>query len=892
MVELRELGGLKPKAWIWLPQNSGYSREDLKSFILELFGMESGTSAIQSSVFVSSQDLAELVLKSAGKDIKMMSTDLSIELIERFIKGQRNWTALREIHHSRKLWKEVYTALKTMREKTAHDDELKVISEIADERFGPSMLRNELRQLCFGWDHLLESYGLYDKRRLFLEAAKALDELHEKTWPKVLYKMIPPKRLNMRMEPLETTLEASLQRHFEIREWEIESEVKTRAFKVQLWQQTEDATESAAESADTFVIADDSIVRQSLMRALASRGKFPLDPRDPTKFKNSEALKWALLPLRVVASRFGRNETTSWLLSRFSGEFGPEYQRILDLGQRVELDWFAFKEPFKCEMTELQETFGTSKKGKRFAIDELIEAHLGFLRKRMGSLGQDRVLNPRASALAMLEKIYENLRTDLEQIGERFTKRPILSWVYRLETRVASAPPLADAVRPEDGVPIYRFSQMPLPALKHGLGKMAFVAIPPSVASVARAHGCGDLWLSSSEKDVIGAEYPELSPRLESEIALDQLTFWASLTEEPLFVFPKFTGSGALIESAEPLLRAMALKLGLDSESSVEGLRNPAHAHPRFLASYGPYSVSNNPQWRLSQEQCAVDAVRASQLDSYTRCPFIYLASAIWKAEDLIPAQAQTDALAQGNILHRAIEYRLKDKSLSIEEALEQAWQKDAKRVERSAVVKAAEISRLSKLLKVFFEKEVEYVERSGARVIHVEEPLLEQRFHGVRVYGTPDRIDEVAGGLFLLDYKSSSKLPTGRDIRQSGYRLQLPFYALAARKTFGKEVHGFQFVHLGKQGDRKQGLFPARLNGKKPGCLTQVGGTSGSLYKEDPEVIWAEIESKIEEALSKLKSGVYDAIPIKKDECKSCRTAKICGVVRRNALDSDEDFA
>src|SRR6185312_15119153 len=88
-------------------------------------------------------------------------------------------------------------------------------------------------------------------------------------------------------------------------------------------------------------------------------------------------------------------------------------------------------------------------------------------------------------------------------------------------------------------------------------------------------------------------------------------------------------------------------------------------------------------------------------------------------------------------------------------------------------------------------------------------------------IRGKPDRIDQHPEGVFIMDYKTSGGVPHGCEMVDEGYRLQLPFYALAVRKELNQAVLGVQFVELDRRGSRKSGIFFKPFNGKNVGCLT-----------------------------------------------------------------------
>ena len=127
----------------------------------------------------------------------------------------------------------------------------------------------------------------------------------------------------------------------------------------------------------------------------------------------------------------------------------------------------------------------------------------------------------------------------------------------------------------------------------------------------------------------------------------------------------------------------------------------------------------------------------------------------------------------------------------------------------RAPRVEAYVKSRLLRTLDIFLVKEREFQERAGTRTLALDDGLrFRVPFGDFTVVGTPDRVEEFPEGVFVMDYKTSSSLPNGTEMLELGYRLQLPFYALAAEAMFGKPVAGVQFVELTAKGSRSSGMF------------------------------------------------------------------------------------
>jgi hypothetical protein len=113
------------------------------------------------------------------------------------------------------------------------------------------------------------------------------------------------------------------------------------------------------------------------------------------------------------------------------------------------------------------------------------------------------------------------------------------------------------------------------------------------------------------------------------------------------------------------------------------------------------------------------------------------------------------------------------------------------------------------------------------------------------------------------------------------GYRLQLPFYALAARGSFHKPVLGLQFVELNRKGSRSSGVFFKKYNGKEPGKLTQLTARSKSLVSIEPDEAWSRLEDQLHAQARGYIQGVFKARPKKEKECSTCMVADFCGFRR-----------
>jgi RecB family exonuclease len=194
-------------------------------------------------------------------------------------------------------------------------------------------------------------------------------------------------------------------------------------------------------------------------------------------------------------------------------------------------------------------------------------------------------------------------------------------------------------------------------------------------------------------------------------------------------------------------------------------------------------------------------------------------------------------------------------------------------------------------VLHVFCEKERDYFSRARAKIVSLDDQRLSLDYPEFRIVGTPDRIDMTDDGLFIIDYKTSSSLPNGTDMLELGYRLQLPFYALAASQQMNKPVAGVQFIELTTKGGRGAGMFFKKYNGKEAGKFTQVTARSKSLLSLEPDEAWSRMEEQIVFQAQAIISGKVSAKPRVKPEkeCIGCQLGDLCGF-RRNIVEPSEE--
>ena len=102
-------------------------------------------------------------------------------------------------------------------------------------------------------------------------------------------------------------------------------------FEWERWHTLDDAADGLADrlaeselplAEQVVLIPDDAAVRRTLKRAFELRGIPLADTRDPNRLRWDEALKWALLPLEVVARGFERAKVVAYLRT---WQYQPEF---------------------------------------------------------------------------------------------------------------------------------------------------------------------------------------------------------------------------------------------------------------------------------------------------------------------------------------------------------------------------------------------------------------------------------------------------------------------------------------------------------------------------------------------------------------------------------------
>ena len=669
----------------------------------------------------------------------------------------------------------------------------------------------------------------------------------------------------------------------------------------------------------TILIPDQTAVRRSMRRALQAHGVPLSDPRDPMRLRFEESLKRALAPLEVVSGRFERRAVIAYaqMFGQSSAEPGfrnsernseksengasirdasvgrKESQSLLwvkeihSRGVRIGLEGYAGGKltALYAELTRLHDRLGGKLTLADFTarwIEEIAQAT--WLEE-----SEKRWLAP------WLDRLLTEMAGDVARVGLGNRRAPPLFWMERIAERIDQATPPIERSKPRYGVTLSRLGQAPLKGTQH----LHLLGLPPQWIA---GDGVGDLWYPDRERELLGSEFQLRSSRTVREERVRLLQSWATATDAHLEIWDAiYDWDGRERESLLPLFREAGWLDSVNGEPVAPPAPEDRGAHPRWIASFGSLRPAPPTQVRLpSLLQAGVSRISATELEHMSRCGFTGLAKGRWRLFDLREAEPELWPDVRGNILHLAVQRLLESRDADgnfardPQSALDEAWQTERPRgLLRGERLEQLARRKMLEVLQAFCEAERDYVSRAHTRVSSLEGPALRWKSaHGVEVTGIPDRIDEHPEGLFILDNKSSSALPKGQDMIGLGYRLQLPFYALAVQEQLGKPVIGLQFVELNRKAGRSSGLFFSQWNGKEEGNLTYARGNSRSLVKTTPEDAWAKIREHVEAAVGAYVDGCYDVKPKLPTECTDCAYRDLCGRNRQAPGDGESEGA
>jgi hypothetical protein len=885
---------------VLLVTGSGFQRELIKDAIIERVG------AVAGDWILSLEQLALAVLRDSGAAPSLISPVGRQEFF-RFLFSNRtvlaSYPVLRGLKRQDGFFRRLDQAVTACREVVAHEQERDVLEDrLQSLELGNAEQRREIVALARALEGWMDSVGVADGPRLLALAIQECSRIRaEGRTVSILQERVALFRFQIQdAQALESLFFEELSGFITCRDG-MELFSAEPASPTWSWRRSHTLHDSAERlvsellerdwSRQVILIPDTAPdVRLALRRALEDAGIPEFDPRDPQELRISEVFKQVFLALECIASRWDPPRVMS-LLSATSS-FGLDrpalaaiQRKLAELGQRPGLNAVLRLAGERLPRQVVQ---------KLREWDSTFHGRLSFAEVSAGhrALAESEIHDPRIRG--WLEKFWNDFSEDLSRLELLDTRFPLLMWMERIRGRLELASAPVTAVKPAEGVRIFRMSQAN--AVYDGVDLWLF-GISASWLSPPTET---DYYLGSRERDQLSLEWSVRSARAVREARKRALLSWISRASRIEVLDHAYHLDGSESEALEGLLLELKAPEGLVCET--------LGAHPRFLESYG---LVRNSVPALVELPSIPDGesvrISATALDAMSRCSFLGLPHARWKLLEREEADWELWPRVRGVLMHHAVEQLVRELESGVgvsagdasgrdlvERVWRSTWSGALSRGEVPGWIRSPQlemqIERQALLvLSKFLEKELEYRARAGAHCVAAEDEArlslawTDSRGRPVEVVGKADRIDEHPEGLFVLDYKTGAQAFKGGDIRDKGYRLQLPFYALAARAKFQKPVLGVQLVELTRDARRSVGLFPKRLNGKEQGMLTQLGKTNSGLFDGDPDELWSSLDLRIREVVEGFASGRFESRPVLGSrECTECRARLICGQARR----------
>ncbi|MEN9723495.1 MAG: hypothetical protein RJB38_1481 [Pseudomonadota bacterium] len=916
--------GLVPRVLVVVGE--GFSREQIKESVIAACGVVAGQ-----WIFTLEQ-LAQEVYQSihSGNEIQPWS-DAGRQEFYRLLFSNRSvlgaFPRLKALKRQSRFYQRLDRAVMTCRGSVAHEFERSVIEErLQNEGLGDHELRAEILRLSETLESWLRAEQLADGPRWLSLASDALSSQQSRLLrgrEKLLYFSVEE------AQGAQAVFLDQLRQHLPVMTDHSPGCNPDPGSTPSLWswnrshtlhdgvQRLVDTIQKQDWSKQVLLIPDsEPEVRMVLRRALAEAEIPEQDPRDPQALRIEEKYKKLFRSLDVVASGWGASHTqalvsdlfgqapsstntihvpgsTSVVLTR--EQMAKIQSRLATLGSRPGVNGVMgvlrhqVSEAVLSRLQEIEREFQG-----RYDFSGLRERLTRFWHQSFEWFRSDRVLG------AWLEEFWKQWQGELERLELLSVRFPALLWRERLrgrfELQVASSQPL----KPKHGVRVFRLSQAQ--AFEGDLE----VSVIGMSASWFSPRSDSDWYWGGRERDRLSGEFVVRSSHAIRKSRQQALLSWLNGAKRVEFIDSAFSFDGSENESFERALEDLA---GACAQMpQIE--RRDWGAHSRFLASYGLVrrSVGGSVTLGSTVSDDALMKLTATDLDTLSRCSFLGLLRARWKLSEREEADWDLWPRVKGVLYHRAVEKLAQalpepgqDSVAFVQELWKSIWLEALSAGEVPGWIRSPQLEiqierQAHRVLLAFLEQEREYRARSGVRLFAAEDQaqlnwlLLDARGRSAEIRGKADRIDEHAEGLFVLDYKTGVQALKGADILEKGYRLQMPFYALAARAHFQKPVLGVQFVELTRDARRSVGLFPKRLNGKGAGCLTRVGPTNSGLYSAEPDDLWVAFEEKIRKVVERYRDGSFEARPVLgASECRECPGRSICGQSRREWVQNQE---
>jgi len=883
------LKGFRPNTRIIV--GDGFSREELKDLLLEK-RITISSHAIQSIdqflfSFLETEQREKLRVATAFERESILRAFFESESVRKLA------PLLSKRVKRRSFFQKLDRAIQSYRMSFAHTDEEEVILLRLNELGFENPIRTEILGIIPGLLNFLNTKGLVDLATLYELASHRIidvatsDDCH---FDKVCFYQLES------LQPRERSFWSDLGNHVEVGFFEFNSEgfVDQKPKTIQPnWIRYHTLNDAAHELAteisekkswdDLIVLIPDlPEVRRTLISALDRFG-IPLnDTRDPTLVNLDESVKTSVLPLRALALNYDRNAVIQYLRAFYIGhsDINSEINRIRELAiafGRESYDLASFPKVAEI-LGEIELAFSGGK-----ILGKWIETHYEFLNELGVWSRMDK------GSRLIIEAVWQALRDSQALLDGQDDSVSVSIYLNLFVDRLRSQGPVADPVKNSEGLRVFRLSQASFSIWKSFGGiepghnsQLVLFGVPERYFSSSRV---GDFLLNDRERDFLSSEFQVLSSRDRNLTRLNTVKEWIQSfpLENVWFYDAEYEIDGSERESLEPDLGELGYaEINPNLMGAADVFQPSFRARPAMRSSQvkiNDFSFGDNP------------SVSASLLEEYSRCPFRALTRSIWKLEDIRDPEKDGWPDEKGRLLHLLAEKTIREDWLNLsEKELRQKVRATLKKDPIRGLIRATRIfdafeRDCFERIKAFSLKEKEYLERGQRRIFQLEsrEPL-KIIIDGIEIKGRADRIDEFDEGLFIIDYKLSTSNPNGVDMREFGYRVQLPIYALACMDSYGKDVVGVQYVELSKAAGRTKGIFFEKYNGKESGKVTHLRRNSKSLFDSDPEAFWLEIKEKIQDHIKRLKTGIFDSRPTLSSECDQCFAVDLCGEGRRSS--------
>ena len=757
----------------------------------------------------------------------------------------------------------------------SHEEEAQVLrGRLNEARADPK--REEFFLLNRYWERLLELRDLWDEPRVFEVASQRISESDFSKSIFVLEHFVNPPRLKSFWDELSrktgvTTIPSHslvVEKEVSLARKQAHSLEDAAHFLLDLLVEEALADPSALDR-HAIVIPDEPSIRRTLKRVAESRGVPLQDPRDPTLIVQSEAIKRATLEMELVARGFPSSLMLAWIGTQpeLRPQAGEYRKKIIESGAVQGIESYARMEPVRDALTALQKRYPS-----RLTLTELNQA----ISDSIAALSLPAWVDP------IFERFFSQWMQSFEQIGLQHRKRPLRYWLEQVQEKLRRATPVSTPFKNRTGLRLFRVDQAVAFGGEAPKGlTVHFFGVPPAFFEPREE---GNEWFSARDREVLSTEFGLPSYREAQAQAVQSFQNWARWGASAVFWDYEYDEGGSEVESCDLNLGAIP-SLGLSEKENLG-------AHPKTIPSLQARLKERSSEVRVPLPKTEWPV---SFLNAYGNCAFTAYAGFLLSLYDEREPDFELQGDAYGNLVHAALEKIVTEKGeVDLIEVFDFAWKKTRPVAWfKSERLYRAIRYRTLKLLVHFLESETEYRARSGAEPAHLEYPI-EWEKDGLHFKGRIDRVDQHAEGLVLMDYKTGSSVPNGKETLEKGVGLQLPLYALALKEKSNQEVVAAQYLKLNpNEVNRNAGILFTRYNRSRKSdavehAITTARSNVASLFAEAPDEIWSRVDQKISELIARAKEGHFTANPAKPADCDRCRYLLVCGRLRAG-LDTEK---